>query len=120
VLEHAQGLHTWYAHNSVVTRQPGEWVNPGETIALVGASGRATGPHLHFEVRVQGQAIDPLQYLASLNMDQNQLAKAPSPPVPEVRPHWVGPTTKPIGAPSDNAFSVEVLSGSKSIQHWFK
>lgn len=136
VLEHAQGLHTWYAHNSVITRQPGEWVNPGETIALVGATGRATGPHLHFEVRVQGQAVDPLQYLAGLNFDLNRVAQAPAPPLPNVRPHWVNPvinaangtslsqlakpplTRTAMGGP-DTSVSVEVLTGGKTVRHSF-
>jgi hypothetical protein len=137
VLEHAQGLHTWYAHNAVMTRQPGDWVNPGETIALVGATGRATGPHLHFEVRLQGQAIDPLQYLASLNISQqnlatsgpiphsphpvsrHQLAEAPAPRMPEVKPHWVGPTTKPTGGTALLGPTVEVVAGGKTAKYWF-
>lgn len=63
VIDHGGGLVTLYAHASRLLVQPGQWVKQGEVIALVGSSGRSTGPHLHFEVRIAGQPVDPRRYL---------------------------------------------------------
>jgi murein DD-endopeptidase MepM/ murein hydrolase activator NlpD len=62
-LEHADGLQTRYAHLSEVLVVEGELVRQGDTIGLAGSSGASTGPHLHFEIRVAGLAVDPLAYL---------------------------------------------------------
>jgi murein DD-endopeptidase MepM/ murein hydrolase activator NlpD len=59
VLAHRLGVTTWYAHLSRIDVQPGACVAAGARLGLVGASGRATGPHLHFEVRVRDAATDP-------------------------------------------------------------
>ncbi len=64
VIDHGQGLRTWYAHLSAARAQVGQTVVAGALVGLVGASGRATGPHLHFEVRLRGAALDPLGALA--------------------------------------------------------
>lgn len=61
VLEHAGGWRTFYAHNNTNNVKVGEQVQAGQTIATVGASGRATGPHLHFEIRQDNMAWDPKQ-----------------------------------------------------------
>jgi murein DD-endopeptidase MepM/ murein hydrolase activator NlpD len=63
VLRHGNGLMTVYAHNSVVLASRGQSVRAGDRIALVGQSGRATGPHLHFEVRVGEIPRNPLAML---------------------------------------------------------
>ena len=63
VLRHASDLLTVYAHNSVVLVTRGQPVRAGDRIALVGQSGRATGPHLHFEVRVGEIPRNPLALL---------------------------------------------------------
>jgi murein DD-endopeptidase MepM/ murein hydrolase activator NlpD len=63
-IEHGNGLRTRYAHASKLLVSSGVVVAPGERIALVGSSGRSTGPHLHFEVLRQGAAVDPRRYLA--------------------------------------------------------
>lgn len=63
VVEHADGIESVYAHNSNNLVAPGQIVSPDEPIAKVGSSGRSTGPHLHFEVRRDGRAIDPMPYL---------------------------------------------------------
>jgi murein DD-endopeptidase MepM/ murein hydrolase activator NlpD len=63
VIAHGRGIRTLYAHLSAVSVALGEHVHAGTSVGLVGATGRATGPHLHFEVRVRGAAIDPLTAL---------------------------------------------------------
>ena len=55
----------YYAHASVLIAQVGEQVVPGQAISRVGATGNVTGPHLHFEIRVNNSAIDPLPVLES-------------------------------------------------------
>ncbi len=64
-IDHGQGYTTCYAHNSENRVRPGETVRQGQVIALVGMTGRATGPHLHFEIRRDGVAIDPEIFLGS-------------------------------------------------------
>jgi peptidoglycan hydrolase-like protein with peptidoglycan-binding domain len=63
VVAHGSGVETYYAHLSRFGAAPGESVASGETIGRVGSTGRSTGPHLHFEVRVRGAAVDPLTAL---------------------------------------------------------
>jgi murein DD-endopeptidase MepM/ murein hydrolase activator NlpD len=62
-LRHASGMVTRYAHNQSNLVKVGETVRQGQQIATVGASGTATGPHVHFEVIKEGKAIDPLRYI---------------------------------------------------------
>lgn len=59
VIAHGDGVRTMYAHLSSIAARVGERVAAGTVIGEVGASGNATGPHLHFEVRVRGAAVDP-------------------------------------------------------------
>lgn len=63
VVDHGGGLETRYAHCESVDVQVGDAVRAGAPIATVGSTGRSTGPHLHFEVRQDGQAVDPNQVL---------------------------------------------------------
>ena len=63
VVDHGNGLSTAYAHASAILVSVGQTVSQGETVSLVGATGHVTGPHLHFEVRINGVAVDPLLYL---------------------------------------------------------
>jgi murein DD-endopeptidase MepM/ murein hydrolase activator NlpD len=63
VVDHGNGLSTAYAHASAILVTVGQEVAQGETVSLVGSTGHSTGPHLHFEVRVNGVAVDPLLYL---------------------------------------------------------
>lgn len=63
VIEHGRGVQTLYGHNARVLVQPGQRVDRGQTIALSGSSGRSTGPHLDFRVRVNGRLVNPLGYV---------------------------------------------------------
>ena len=63
VIDHGSLLATLYGHQSQVLTHVGDHVNAGDVIGLVGSTGLSTGPHLHFEVRLQGIAIDPLPTL---------------------------------------------------------
>jgi murein DD-endopeptidase MepM/ murein hydrolase activator NlpD len=62
-IDHGQGMTTLYAHASELLVTPGEKVSEGQVIGLAGMTGRATGPHLHFEVRVNDRPVDPARAL---------------------------------------------------------
>jgi murein DD-endopeptidase MepM/ murein hydrolase activator NlpD len=62
-IEHGSGLETRYGHNSNLMVKAGERVAKGQLIAEMGSTGRSTGPHLHYEIRLNGNALDPRQYL---------------------------------------------------------
>ena len=64
VIDHGNGIQTWYAHLSSFEVIPGQEIRQGEVLGYSGASGRATSPHLHFEVRRHGNPVDPYPYLA--------------------------------------------------------
>jgi murein DD-endopeptidase MepM/ murein hydrolase activator NlpD len=63
VVDHGNGLATAYAHASSILVGVGQQVTQGGTVSLVGSTGNSSGPHLHFEVRINGAAVDPLPYL---------------------------------------------------------
>ena len=62
-IEHGDGLISRYAHSSKVFVKKGDLIKRGQKIALIGSTGRATGPHLHYEVLVQGVPQDPRKFL---------------------------------------------------------
>ena len=66
-IDHGLGVTTRYAHNSKLLVKVGEEVVFGQIIAEVGSTGHSTGPHLHYEIRIDGIAVDPLKYVESSN-----------------------------------------------------
>lgn len=62
-IEHGNGIQTLYAHCSKLLAKEGQEVKRGDIIAKIGNTGRSTGPHLHFELKVNGSAINPIKYI---------------------------------------------------------
>ncbi len=62
-IDHGNGVETWYAHTSKMYVEVGDTVSAGDVIAAVGSTGNSTGPHLHLEIRVNGEHVDPQDYL---------------------------------------------------------
>ena len=62
-VDHGNGVETWYAHTSKMYVKVGEQVEAGDVIAAVGSTGNSTGPHLHLEIRVNGEHVNPQDYL---------------------------------------------------------
>ncbi len=63
VIDHGGGLTTRYGHLSHIDVAQGQWVERSQFIGRVGSTGRSTGPHLHYEVRINDEPVNPLQYL---------------------------------------------------------
>lgn len=95
LLRHGESGYTRYAHLKKITVRPGQAVQQGETIGFVGSSGRATGPHLHFEILTRyRKTVDPMPYLFPAKQE-TQLARPPT-----TTPHPPDTTlTPPISAP---------------------
>ena len=62
-LEHRNGVETWYAHCSKIYAKVGQKVSAGDVISAVGSTGNSTGPHLHLEIRLNGNTVNPQKYL---------------------------------------------------------
>ena len=62
-LDHGYGVETWYGHMSKIGVNVGQQVERGDSIGKVGSTGRSTGPHIHYEVHVNGKRVDPAKYL---------------------------------------------------------
>nr|WP_243153393.1 M23 family metallopeptidase [Senegalia massiliensis] len=63
MVTHDNGTTSLYAHNSSLLVSPGQFVRQGQAIARIGSTGNSTGPHLHFEIRVNGNYRNPLSYV---------------------------------------------------------
>lgn len=69
-LQHGAALETRYAHLSRLAVAAGQRVNKGDVIGYVGSTGRSTGPHLHYEVRMDGEAVNPIPYMVESEAQQ--------------------------------------------------
>ena len=67
-IDHGQGIQTRYGHLSRLIAQPGQSIHRGDLIGLMGSTGRSTGSHLHYEVRIDGRAVNPIPFLQSTDM----------------------------------------------------
>ena len=65
IIDHGGGVSTLYGHGSEITVTLGQTVKKGDVILKVGSTGYSTGNHLHFEVRVNGSAVNPLPYVTN-------------------------------------------------------
>jgi len=63
VVDHGFGVRTYYGHLSSLNVLAGQQLRRGDTIGNVGVSGRSTGPHVHYEVRINGAPVNPMRYL---------------------------------------------------------
>ena len=63
IITHDNGTQTYYGHNSSLTVSVGDKVYKGQQVARAGSTGRSTGVHCHFEVRINGTSVNPLSYL---------------------------------------------------------
>lgn len=71
IIDHGGGVQTLYAHGSEILVQVGQEVEAGEAVLKVGSTGYSTGPHAHFEIRINGQTVNPMEYL----LKQDELQK---------------------------------------------
>ena len=62
-VDHGNGVESWYAHTSKMYVKAGGMVKAGDVIAAVGSTGNSTGPHLHLEIRINGQHVNPQKYI---------------------------------------------------------
>jgi len=68
IIDHGDGLTTRYGHLSKIEATVGQSISRGDVLGRVGSTGRSTGPHLHYEVRINDKPVDPMQYLpANMN-----------------------------------------------------
>jgi biotin carboxyl carrier protein len=108
-LDHGEGVTSRYAHCSSLKVREGDFVSFGDMIATVGSSGLSTAPHVHFEVRVRGNAVDPLKYLITARVapqgrtatvDASPTSAAPAGKVEAPSTTPVPPTTPAAATPA--------------------
>lgn len=73
IIDHGHGVYSCYFHLNSMNFKVGDFVKKGEIIGLSGSTGRITGPHLHFGIRIQGLQVDPLQAIEILNNLKNSI-----------------------------------------------
>ena len=71
MIDHGGGVSTLYAHGSELLVNVGDMVSRGDPILKVGSTGWSTGPHLHFEIRIDGRTVDPYPYLTNQTLTIN-------------------------------------------------
>lgn len=69
IIDHGGGVQTLYAHGSEITVQVGQTITTGTEVLKVGSTGYSTGPHAHFEIRINGQTVNPVEFLVKFNQD---------------------------------------------------
>lgn len=72
IIDHGGGVQTLYAHGSEIVVQVGQTVKTGDEVLKVGSTGYSTGPHAHFEIRINGQTVNPIEYLLEIDSDEKQ------------------------------------------------
>ena len=72
IIDHGGGVQTLYAHGDQILVQLGQTVSAGTEVLKVGSTGYSTGPHAHFEIRVNGQTVNPLNYLLDLSKTEDE------------------------------------------------
>ena len=63
-LSHSDGTQTYYLHMNTFSVNQGDYVSQGQQIGTVGSTGSSTGPHLHFQIMVNGEAVNPMEYVS--------------------------------------------------------
>ncbi len=89
-INHGNAVQTRYGHLSAMNVTPGQRVRKGDVLGYMGSTGRSTGSHLHYEVRVAGEAINPMAFLSPVKSEANVLLAAKS------------ADSKAIGGPAEN------------------
>lgn len=79
IVDHGNGYQTWYGHLSKIDVMEGEEIRQGETLGKVGMTGRATGPHLHYEVRIHSTPVNPYRFLAHASIARTASTPSSSP-----------------------------------------
>ena len=93
-IDHADGVRTRFGHLSTIAVSPGARVGQGELIGFMGSTGRSTGTHLHYEVRVNGMPVNPLAYIGQPMQGYETLWAQDRP----VTPRWTGWTATAASA----------------------
>lgn len=71
IIDHGGGVQTLYAHGSEIIAQVGQVVEAGTEVLKVGSTGYSTGPHAHFEIRINGQTVNPIEFLLEFDSEKN-------------------------------------------------